>query len=56
MNTRAILAIIRKDVKVAVQNKGVLLPIIILPLILFVVFPWIMVYIPSLPSMTILHH
>ncbi len=52
MNTRAILAIIRKDVKVAVQNKGVILPIIILPLILFVIFPWIMVYIPSLVDTT----
>ena len=47
MNTRAILAIVRKDLKVAVQNKGVVLPIIILPLILFVVFPWIMAYAPS---------
>ena len=48
MNTRAILAIVRKDLKVAVQNKGVILPIIILPLILFVIFPWIMVYALSL--------
>lgn len=48
MNTRAIVAIVRKDLKVAVQNKGVILPIIILPLILFVVFPWIMAYIPSM--------
>lgn len=47
MNTRAILAIVRKDLKVAVQNKGVVLPIIILPLILFIVFPWIMAYAPS---------
>jgi ABC-2 type transport system permease protein len=47
MNTRAILAIVRKDLKVAVQNKGVVLPIIILPLILFVIFPWIMAYAPS---------
>ncbi|HSL42888.1 MAG TPA: ABC transporter permease subunit [Anaerolineales bacterium] len=44
MNTRAIKAIVRKDLKVAMQNKGVVLPIIILPLILFIVFPWIMVY------------
>ena len=48
MNTRAILAIVRKDLKVAVQNKGVVLPIIILPLVLFVVLPWIMVYASSL--------
>ena len=47
MNTRAVLAIVRKDLKVAVQNKGVVLPIIILPLILFVVMPWLMAYIPS---------
>jgi ABC-2 type transport system permease protein len=47
MNTRAILAIIRKDLKVALQNKGVVLPIIILPLILFVIFPWVMAYAPS---------
>ena len=41
MNTRAIKAIVRKDLKVALQNKGVVLPMIILPLILFVIFPWI---------------
>ena len=50
MNTRAIVAIARKDLKVAVQNKGVVLPIIILPLILFVVFPWFMAYAPSLAA------
>ena len=48
MNTRAILAIVRKDLKVAVQNKGVLLPIVILPLILFVIIPWVMAYASSL--------
>jgi ABC-type Na+ efflux pump permease subunit len=47
MNARAIQAIIRKDLKVAMQNKGVILPIIILPLILFIVLPWIMVYASS---------
>lgn len=52
MNTRAILAIARKDLKVAVQNNGVVLPIIILPLILFVVVPWIMVYASSLAEAT----
>lgn len=52
MNTRAMLAIVRKDLKVALQNKGVLLPIIILPLILFVVFPWIMVYASTLADTT----
>lgn len=52
MNTRAMLAIVRKDLKVALQNKGVLLPIIILPVILFVVFPWIIVYASSLADTT----
>ena len=47
MNTRAMFAIIRKDVKVAVQNKGVVIPLIALPLILFVIFPWVMAYVPS---------
>ena len=52
MNTRAIFAIVRKDLKVAVQNKGVILPIIILPLVLFVILPWIMAYGPSLAAST----
>jgi len=52
MNTRSILAIARKDLKVAVQNKGVVLPLIILPLILFVIFPWIMAYAPDLANST----
>ena len=48
MNTRSLFAIMRKDLKVAVQNKGVLLPLIILPLILFVILPWVMMLIPSM--------
>ena len=52
MNTRAIKAIVRKDLKVALQNKGVVLPIIILPLILFIAFPWFMAYAPSLAEAT----
>lgn len=52
MNTRAIIAIARKDLKVALQNRGVVLPIVILPLILFVAIPWIMAYVSSLTDMT----
>jgi ABC-type Na+ efflux pump permease subunit len=52
MNTRAIFAIVRKDLKVALQNKGVVLPIVILPLILFVVLPWIMAFGSSLTEMS----
>lgn len=50
MNTRAIFAIVRKDLKVAIQNKGVVLPIVILPLILFVIFPWVAAYAPYLSN------
>jgi len=52
MNKRAVFAIVRKDLKVALQNKGVVLPIIILPLFLFVVFPWIMVYASSMADIS----
>jgi ABC-2 type transport system permease protein len=52
MNKRAIRAIVYKDLKVALQNKGVVLPIIILPLILFVIIPWVMVYASSMADVT----
>ena len=52
MNKRAIRAIVYKDLKVALQNKGVVLPIIILPLILFVIIPWVMVYASSIADVT----
>ncbi len=48
MNKRSLFAIMRKDLKVAVQNKGVVLPLIILPLILFVVIPWVLMLVPSM--------
>ena len=48
MNKRAIFAIVRKDLKVVIQNKGVVLPIVISTLILFVVFPWLVTLLPSL--------
>jgi ABC-2 type transport system permease protein len=48
MNWRAIFAIVRKDLKVVSQNKGVMLPILIAPLILFVVLPWLVTLMPSL--------
>ena len=50
MNMRAIFAIVRKDLKVVSQNKGVMLPIIIVPLIFFVVLPWGVTLLPSLVS------
>jgi ABC-2 type transport system permease protein len=48
MNWRAIFAIVRKDLKVVLQNKGVVLPIIIVPLILFVLLPALTALAPSL--------
>jgi ABC-2 type transport system permease protein len=48
MNWRAIFAIVRKDLKVVSQNKGVLLPITIIPLALFVVLPWLTALAPTL--------
>lgn len=48
MNTRAIFAIIRKDLKVVSRNKGVMLPIIIAPFVMFAVLPWLIVLLPSL--------
>ena len=48
MNARAIFAIVRKDLKVVSRNKGVTLPIIIAPLIMFGVLPWIVALLPFL--------
>lgn len=39
MNWRAILAIIRKDLKVVVQSKAVMIPLVLVPVILFTVLP-----------------
>lgn len=48
MNWRAISAIVRKDLKVVLQNKGVVIPIIVVPLIMFGVLPWISMLAPSM--------
>jgi ABC-2 type transport system permease protein len=48
MNARAIAAIIRKDLKVISQNKGVMLPILIAPLFMFGILPWLVLLMPSL--------
>jgi ABC-2 type transport system permease protein len=47
MNGRAIRAIIRKDLKVVRQNKGMLLPIIMITVGLFVVAPLLVGLLPS---------
>ena len=48
MNWRAIFAIVRKDLKVVLQNKGVVIPIIMVPLILFGLLPWLSVLAPDM--------
>lgn len=48
MNKRAIRAIVRKDLKVAVQNRGVMIPLIVVPLLLFVALPWLALFVPDL--------
>lgn len=50
MNWRAIFAIVRKDLKVVLQNKGVIIPIIVVPLVLFGVLPWLSIFAPDLVS------
>lgn len=46
MNWRAIWAIMRKDLRVVLQNKGVVLPIILVPVILFVFVPLLVLWLP----------
>ena len=40
MNLRAVFAIVRKDLKVVRQNKGVFMPIMIGSLVVFAILPW----------------
>jgi ABC-2 type transport system permease protein len=47
MNARAIFAVVRKDLKVASQNKGVTLPMVITIVALFVILPWLVTLLPS---------
>ena len=48
MNGRAMFAIIRKDLKVVRQNKGVVVPFIIVCLVFFVVLPGLSAMLPAL--------
>jgi hypothetical protein len=50
MNGRAISAIIRKDLKVVRQNKGVVVPFIIVFLIFFIVVPGLSALIPTITN------
>ncbi|HSF82321.1 MAG TPA: ABC transporter permease subunit [Anaerolineales bacterium] len=48
MNARAMFAIVRKDLKVVRQNKGVMMPIISISLVVFAILPWAVAQIPVL--------
>lgn len=46
MNWRAITAIVRKDLKVVIQNKGVSIPLIIVPIVIMVLLPGLTALLP----------
>jgi ABC-2 type transport system permease protein len=48
MNTRAMLAIVRKDLKVVSQNKNLLIPTLLMMLMIFVIAPWLARLVPLL--------
>jgi ABC-2 type transport system permease protein len=50
MNWRAIKAIVRKDLKVVLQNKGVSIPLVALPAIILGVLPALAAFAPALES------
>ena len=50
VNWRAVRAIIRKDLKVVLQNKGVSVPMMVVPLIILVALPALAAFAPSLQS------
>ena len=47
MNIRAIRAIVRKDLQIAVKNKAVVLPVIIVPLIMMIILPAVAIVVPN---------
>jgi ABC-2 type transport system permease protein len=51
MNRRSIATIIRKDLKVVLQSRAVTMPIILVPLLLFVLIPALAAYVPALTSL-----
>ncbi len=50
MNRRAILAIVRKDLKAVSRSKGVMIPLIIVPIVLFVALPALAALAPLIPE------
>jgi ABC-2 type transport system permease protein len=50
MNWRAIKAIVRKDLKVVMQNKGVSIPLIVLPVVILGILPALVAFAPALQN------
>jgi hypothetical protein len=48
MNWRAVRAIVRKDLRVVSQNKGVLIPLIVVPIVILVALPALTAFAPLL--------
>jgi ABC-2 type transport system permease protein len=51
VNWRAVRAVVRKDLKVVLQNKGVSVPMIVVPLVILVALPALAAFAPALQSM-----
>ena len=51
VNWRAVKAIVRKDLKVVLQNKGVSIPMVVVPVIILVALPALAAFAPALQSM-----
>lgn len=52
MNKQIIRALVKRDLKTVFQSKAVLMPLIIVPLIMFVAMPLLMVYLPDMMSVS----
>ena len=50
MNWRAVRAVVRKDLKVVLQNKGVSIPMIVVPLVILLALPALAAFAPALQS------
>ncbi len=51
MNWRAVKAIVRKDLKVVLQNKGVSIPLIVVPVVILGILPAMAAFAPALENM-----
>jgi ABC-type Na+ efflux pump permease subunit len=51
MNRRAIQAIVRKDLKVVLQNKGVSIPLVVIPIVVLGALPALAAFAPALEDM-----